>query len=98
MKLTSQKQLSRPMKVIKSFLVMPFGLIDALSTFQGLMNTIFKLLLRRIVLVFFYDILVYCTTWLEHITHLKEVFILLRQYQLFVKKSKCSFGIDKWST
>lgn len=74
------------------FLVMPFGLSNAPSTFQTLMNHIFQPFLRRFVLVFFDDILVYSPDLSSHITHLQHVFQVLRAHCLKVKLSKCSFA------
>lgn len=74
------------------FLVMPFGLTNAPATFQALMNEVFRPLLRRGVLVFFEDILVYSQTWPDHLQLLSEVLHLLQVNQLVVNQKKSSFG------
>lgn len=72
--------------------MMPFGLTNAPSSSQSLMNAAFKPHLRKFVLVFFDDILVYNETWFDHLHHLWTALALLRHNQLFAKKSKCVFG------
>jgi hypothetical protein len=76
------------------FLVMPFGLCNAPTTFQALMNDILRPFLRRFVLIFFDDILIYSDSLAEHLRHVRAVLTVLHQHRLFVKWSKCGFGVD----
>lgn len=73
------------------FLVMPFGLTNVPSTFQSLMNEVFKPYLRRFILVFLDDILVYSTCMQDHLQHLETTLRVLQEHQLFAKMSKCRF-------
>jgi hypothetical protein len=68
------------------FLVMPFVLCNAPSTFQSLMNHVFHPFLRHFVLVLFDDILIYSKTWTNHIAHVDQFLHLLSQHQRFLKK------------
>ena len=77
------------------FLVMPFGLTNAHATFCTLMNKIFHPFLDKFVVVYLDDIVIYSNPLEEHIDHLKEVFRLLRQTELYVKREKCSFALGE---
>jgi hypothetical protein len=74
------------------FRVMPFGLSNAPATFQCVMNALFAPFLRKFVIVFLNDILVYSPDWNTHLEHLTVVLCKLREAQFFAKLSKCEFG------
>lgn len=74
------------------FLVMAFGLTNASASFQGVMNLIFAHLLRKGVIIFMDDILVYSATLEEHMLLLQQVFQTIREHQFFLKRSKCFFA------
>jgi len=71
------------------FLVMPFSLTNASATFQSLMNEVFIDHLRKFILVFFDDILVYSSSLTDHYKHLGIVLELLKGHQLVAKANKC---------
>ena len=77
------------------FLFMPFGLTNAPTTFQSCKNHTFRVQLRKFLLVFFDDILIYSKTWKELLKHLDEVLNILEEHSLYVKMSKCEFGMKE---
>ena len=70
---------------------MPFVLSNAPATFQVLMNDVLRPYLRRFVLEFFDDILIYSSSWAAHLQHVNIVLNTLRAHHLHLKRSKCSF-------
>ena len=72
------------------YLIMPFGLCNAPSTFEAAMNTIFRPYLRKFVLMFF-DNIVYSTSEDEHRDQLEIVLDLSEMNQFYIKHTKCVF-------
>jgi hypothetical protein len=58
------------------------------------MNEVLRLFLGRFVLIFFDDILIYSTSWADHLHHICAILAALRTHRLFVKRSKCVFGVS----
>ncbi|GJV02083.1 putative nucleotidyltransferase, ribonuclease H [Tanacetum coccineum] len=77
------------------FLVMPFGLTNAPVTFCTLMNKLLHPFLDKFVVVYLDNIVVYSHTLEEHVLHLKQVFQVLRDNELYVKLKKCYFAQDE---
>lgn len=82
------------------YVVLPFGLTNALATFQSVMNSVLSQFLRKFALVFFDDILIYSSNLNDHLSHLRSVLEVLRtnklyakmSNKLYAKMSKCSFA------
>ena len=71
------------------WLVMPMGLTNAPSTFQRVMNQLFKEHLNDFCVVFLDDILIHSKTEADHLKHLKIVLDILKENQFYAKLSKC---------
>jgi hypothetical protein len=75
------------------FLVMPFALTNAPATFQSCMNHVFNKQLRKHLLVFFDEFLIYNKTWEEHLRHVDQILSIMEEQSLYTKESKCEFGM-----
>ena len=66
------------------WMVMPFGLSNAPATFSHLMNQVLKPFLGKSVIVYLDDILVYNSTYADHVMHVRQVLEKLRKEKLLV--------------
>ena len=77
------------------YLVMSFGLTNALAYFMYLMNSVFMPKLDKFMVVFIDDILIYSKNEADHVEHLRVVLSRLREHKLYAKFSKYEFWLSK---
>ena len=76
------------------FLVIPFGLTNALATFNRMMDKIFREH-QMFTGFFFDDIIVFSKTLKEHKKPLKKVFEELKANKLFINGKKSEFFLQE---
>ena len=71
------------------FNVMPFGLCNAPATFENMMETMLRGMLRTKCLVYLDDVVVFGDSLASCLSNLKDVMARLRSYNLKLKPTKC---------
>ena len=73
------------------YVVMSFGLTNAPSSFQSVMNSVFKEYIGKFVLIYLDDILIFSTSPEEHLEHLRLVLAKLDEHHFYAQLPKCEF-------
>lgn len=72
---------------------MPFGLKNAGSTYQRLVNKLFANLIGKTMDVYIDDMIIKSKQTRDHNLHLRQTFAVLRKYNMKLNPTKCSFRV-----
>jgi len=74
------------------WVVMSFLLCNAPTPFMRVMNDVFHPFIDNFSIIYLDDILIFSSSWEEHIKHVRHFFDVLQKEKLYLKLSKCEFG------
>lgn len=77
------------------YLVIPFGMTNAVATFQRFMSRLFEGMLNDFVFVYIDDILVASESFEQHLVHLRRIFERISEASLKLKIAKCYFVAEE---
>ena len=76
------------------FKMMPFGPCGAPATFQQMMDQVIRWM-HKFASAYLDDLIVFSSTWEDHLSHLRAVLSRLQELGLITKPSKCQFGMKE---
>ena len=71
---------------------MPFGIMNAPAAFQRMMDVVLREISWKCCMVYIDDVIIYSTSWVDHIDHITNVLKRIRDAGLTVGLKKCHFG------
>ncbi|MBW0478857.1 hypothetical protein O181_018572 [Austropuccinia psidii MF-1] len=81
---------------IYEYLRMPFGIKNAPSPYQRMMNTIFHTELSEVWLIIYIDAISICSdSWSLHLGRLARVLAKITGVNIKIQLKKCNFGLEE---
>ncbi len=71
---------------------MPFGIMNAPAAFQRMMDVVLRGITWRHCMVYMDDVIIYSSSWSDHMSHITSVLQRIQDAGLTVGLSKCHFG------
>ena len=80
---------------IYQFKKLPFGLMNSPAAFTMVMSEVLRNINWKYALIYVDDIIVFSSSFEQHLQHLDAIFERMRTYGLRLKPSKCQFAVEK---